>query len=452
MSQAPPSADDLLELETRFCNPQSKDKKWPHNPLSHPNKEQRAAEKRVKQERVCDFSVRSDAERPDLATLKPPDDDKISHTQSDNPATGPDSLSITINGNVIEIKDQIQIYAANHLITHPLVSPVLQPTLGGLPPLFIQVGGGELLRDEQIYLAHKAAAPLSYLPAPSAHLSAEFISSQAARYRPTNVQLQVWDDLCHVAPTLSFTRPAKYMYRSIAQFGAWALARAQKTAIDILDDDDISIISTTSSSGSESDSNLSPDDIKLSMPRSAQSVGFEHASRKTSKGPTVGKAGDPLPPFEKHMIRQRIDRNGNINPLPPPTELEALQLSASEIGVIKPGPVQKWMTAQRQWNEKFARQKRAVQKKRIQDMERGFEGFDGETPPPTALAGRRVKGMKKEKAKKRSWGMGLWSLWGSKHDMITVSIYNFILLTNLRGSDAYNMVKYSSGETDKAFH
>lgn len=421
MSWPPPNADDLLELETRFCNPQFKGKEGSHNPLSRSRKEQRAAEKRVKQERVRGFSVRSDAERPNLTTLKPPDDDKISLTQSDNPVIGLNSLlSITINGNVIEIKDQIQIYAANHLITHPLVSPVLQPTLGGLPPLLIQVGGGELLRDEQIYLAHKAAAPLSYLPAPSAHLSAEFISSQAARYRPTNVQLQVWDDLCHVAPTLSFTRPAKYMYRSIAQFGAWALARAQKTAIDILDDDDVSIISTTSSSGNESDGNLSPDDIKLSMPRSAQSVGFEHVSRQTSKGPTVGKAGDPLPPFENHMIRQRIDRNGNINPLPPPTELEALQLSASEIGVIKPGPVQKWMAVQRQWNEKFARQKRAVQTKRIQDMERGFEGFDGETPPPTALAGRRVKGMEKEKAKKRSWGMSLWSLWGSKHDMITI--------------------------------
>jgi hypothetical protein len=59
--------------------------------------------------------------------------------------------------------------------------------------------------------------------------------------------LQVWDDLCHVAPTLSFTRPAKYMYRSIAQFGAWALARAQKTEIEIVDDDDVSIISKSSS-------------------------------------------------------------------------------------------------------------------------------------------------------------------------------------------------------------
>jgi hypothetical protein len=37
------------------------------------------------------------------------------------------------------------------------------------------------------------------------------------------------------------------MYRSVAQFGAWALARAQKTEIEILDDDDISIISKSDS-------------------------------------------------------------------------------------------------------------------------------------------------------------------------------------------------------------
>ncbi len=75
--------------------------------------------------------------------------------------------------------------------------------------------------------------------------------AQVDLYKPTDVQLQVWDDLCHVAPTLSFTRPAKYMYRSVAQFGAWALARAQGTEIDILDDDEISVITTSDSEHSE---------------------------------------------------------------------------------------------------------------------------------------------------------------------------------------------------------
>lgn len=137
------------------------------------------------------------------------------------------------------------MYANNDLISHPLVSPIMQPTLGGLPPLLVMVGGGEILRDEQIYLAHKCANPSKYLP--PEHTLDDKAREQIKQYKPTDVQLQVWDDLCHVAPTLSFTRPAKYMYRSVAQFGAWALARAQKTEIEILDDDDISVISESTS-------------------------------------------------------------------------------------------------------------------------------------------------------------------------------------------------------------
>ena len=140
------------------------------------------------------------------------------------------------------------MYTTNELLPHPLVSPVTQPTLGGLPPLLIMVGGGEVLRDEQIYVAHKCANPSKYVPAEA--LLDDKARAAIKQYKPTDVQLQVWDDLCHVAPTLSFTRPAKYMYRSVAQFGAWALARAQKTEIEILDDDDISVISN---SGSETD-------------------------------------------------------------------------------------------------------------------------------------------------------------------------------------------------------
>jgi acetyl esterase/lipase len=191
-------------------------------------------------------------------------------TQNDTPAigtaanniTGPTAntvpscghnLSIMIDGKLVEIKDQIQMYASNQLISHPLVSPILQPSLGGLPPLLVLTGGGEMLRDEQIYLAHKAANPAKYPPGDafldeSPH---DHNRNQVNRWKPTDVQLQVWDDLCHVAPTLSFTRPAKYMYRSVAQFGAWALARAQKTEIEILDDDDVSVISHSSSSDDE---------------------------------------------------------------------------------------------------------------------------------------------------------------------------------------------------------
>jgi hypothetical protein len=47
--------------------------------------------------------------------------------------------------------------------------------------------------------------------------------------------------------------------QSVAQFSAWALARAQKIEVDILHDDDISVISTsTSSSDNEEQSPVSP--------------------------------------------------------------------------------------------------------------------------------------------------------------------------------------------------
>jgi len=329
-----------------------------------------------------------------------------------NDGSGPDAntvpgsgheLSIMLDGNLVEIKDQIQMYASNQLISHPLVSPILQPSLGGLPPLLILTGGGEMLRDEQIYLAHKAANPTKYPPGDafldeSPH---DHNRNQVDRWKPTDVQLQVWDDLCHVAPTLSFTRPAKYMYRSIAQFGAWALARAQKTEIEILDDDDVSIISK-----SESDE----DDMT------------EEKKEDSSGNAQVGKAGDPLPPFRHHMIRQRVDRHGIISPLEPESELPGCNLPARDIGVIKPGPVRKWMAAKRQWDTKFASSKRRVQKQRAKEMTKGYEQFgDGEVPPPSALAGRRKVGETlKEEKKKRSYGMSLWALWGSKHDEKTI--------------------------------
>src|SRR5690242_8549539 len=248
--KAPPNADDLMQLDSSA--PYQKPKSSPGVLLSGNAKEDRAAEKDAKAERVRGYSINK--EKPDLNTI-------LDSTQTPDTWVSPDGkygvgpkgiLSVQLDDKArVEIKDQIQLYAANHLITHPLVSPALQPSLGGLPPLLIQTGGGELLRDEQIYVAHKAAHPEAYLPPPSNNQTVEEIEAQATKYKPTNVQLQVWDDLCHVAPTLSFTRPAKHMYRSIAQFGAWALARAQQTSIDILDDDDISFVSTDSDKPSE---------------------------------------------------------------------------------------------------------------------------------------------------------------------------------------------------------
>ncbi|KAM7224192.1 monoterpene epsilon-lactone hydrolase [Rhypophila decipiens] len=340
-------------------------------------------------------------------------------------------LSVEIDGEFVQIKEQIQIYATNHLISHPLVSPVLQSTLGGLPPLLIMVGGEEILRDEQIYLAHKCANPEAYLPPDDTMDDAA--RELIGKYKPTDVHLQVWDGLCHVGPTLSFTSPAKYQYRAISQFGAWALAHAQKTEIDILDDDAISFISSRSSSSSSSSES---ERAEAGDPTNSAEAADKEKQKKESGGgggrtdtknldytKSIGKAGDPLPPFKDHMIRERVTTRGIVFPLPPAEELPGCTMDRNLIGVVKAGTVRKWLEHKKRWDTKFAKTKRRVLEERIREMKAGYEVFgEGEFPPPSALAGRRriSKPEPEGKKKVRSLGMSLWSLWGSKHDEMTV--------------------------------
>ena len=56
----------------------------------------------------------------------------------------------TDGGEFIEVAQQVQLYAPNGLLRHPLVSPALS-YLGGLPPLLFIAGDREVLRDEIIY-------------------------------------------------------------------------------------------------------------------------------------------------------------------------------------------------------------------------------------------------------------------------------------------------------------
>lgn len=320
-------------------------------------------------------------------------------------------LFVTIDDKAVEIQDQIHLYTTNQMISHPLVSPVLTPILAGLPPLLIMTGGGELLRDEQIYLAHKAARPLEYPPSQAYLANHPEARTLLNECKPTYVQLQVWDDLCHVAPTLSFTKPAKHMYRSIARFGAWALGWDQKRNVYIRNDDEPALLCP----GSE-DNVRKPEQGRMLLPDRASA---EH----------VRRAGDPLPHFTDNMIRERVNRHGIIRPLEDPSLLPALTIPANEIGVIKPGPVLKWAEAKQNWDTKYAKEAQKVRKKRADQSAAGFQEFfqDGkvERPPPSALAGRRGHLMpeeeKQETKKSKSWGMSLWSIWGSAYDEKAVS-------------------------------
>ncbi|KAJ9200356.1 hypothetical protein DTO166G4_3357 [Paecilomyces variotii] len=395
----PPNADDMLAIE-QGAHDQIAKSKGLEPATSNDNRESHEAH-------VHGYTVRQtnlSEEQKAAHFAYPGHQDEVPPSEEPQAPVKPaDNLRVIVDDKELEIKDQIQMYTTNQLISHPLVSPVLQPSLGGLPPLLILTGGGEMLRDEQIYLAHKAADPKKY-PPNDVYLN-EYDPNREIlnKYAPTFVQLQVWDGLCHVAPTLSFTRPAKYMFRSIAQFGAWALARAQRTEIDILDDDDVSVIST---SGTDTDDHNT-----------------DHSERKgTNTMPSsVGRAGDPLPPFHHHMIRQRVDTKAHIYPLDPPESLEALQQPPEKVGAINPDVVKKWIAAKKEWDHKFAKEKLKVQSARIKELAAGIERFDGETPPPSALAGRRSALLGTSKRRhRRSPLVMMWNAWSTKHDERTL--------------------------------
>lgn len=441
MAWPPPNAVDMKNISSGAVGSLVGKEKKTHYKYDNDAilKEREKKEELEEEEAVQGFSISDNLqERDDVGSPHNPSTSEHPDRRKGDTIPGPGAdLSIELDGVLVELHDQIQMYAANHLLAHPMVSPVMQPSLGGLPPLLIQTGGGELLRDEQIYLAHKAANPAAYPPGDAIMREYDPHGKILKKYPPTDVQLQVWDDLCHVPHTLSFTRPAKYMYRSVAQFGAWALAHAQKKAITILDDDDISIISTDSGNRTSMDSSTFPiSDPNSEEPSRGRTVANASviASRQTinstqmrahtiaTASGSVGKAGDPLPPFTDHMIRQRVDRHGTIYPLAAASELPSLQMDHNLIGVIKPGPVRKWLAKKKEWDTKYGKEKRSVQRQRIKEMTAGYDSFgSGEVPPPTALAGRRGKNMPAQaKRRGKSWGLAMWSGWGSKHDESTI--------------------------------
>ncbi|KAF9464961.1 hypothetical protein BDZ94DRAFT_1254956 [Collybia nuda] len=122
------------------------------------------------------------------------------------------------SGETLTIDQQVHLYAQNTLLPHPLISPVLS-YLGGLPPLLVIASDKEVLRDEIIYTAHKAANPEKYPIKEETRMLYHPLQDIENRYKPTKVHLQVYDDTAHVLPVLfSFTTPAKFCFRAIATF------------------------------------------------------------------------------------------------------------------------------------------------------------------------------------------------------------------------------------------
>ncbi len=289
------------------------------------------------------------------------------------------NTSIAIDNKIVTIKDQIQLYATNEQISHPLVSPVIAGSLGGLCPLFILGGGAELLRDEIIYIAHKAACPRQYPPMDYYLDRDPRERENLQKYPPTLVHLQMYDDCCHVTPTISMCRPAKYMYRAIANFSLWALARfGGSVQMDIAHDLKKQNLIDLHVQDSDSD---------------ASSPTFRARTAQATTMSEVTVTGVE-PEFIDNMIRERISVLGFIRPMEPVAEMYMLHLRPDDIGVIKEGPVKRWMAARASHDQKYQKRKTKLQKQRAREYveaeQHGFVlgEFDGEKVPPAAAAGR----------------------------------------------------------------
>ncbi|KAK0206338.1 hypothetical protein DFS33DRAFT_1372681 [Desarmillaria ectypa] len=375
------------------------------------------------------------------------------------------------NRNVIplELKSQIQMYATTELfgqLTHPSVSPVLQGSLGNLPPLYILAGDREVLRDEIIYLAHRAAYPSEYPVRDGITKDSERQSFNSKKFvTPTKVHLQVFDGMCHVLTVFSFTNSAKHAYRSIAEFvrqvtdssevhlNRNSFPELHRPAPSIWSHDYEldphrrnrgSRFSQMKKSGlwpkSEVQSSDNIPDINL-YKEGVQNLVKEIGHDITELTSVVDVENTRSDASGIMIIRERVDIWGKMRPMEPKEEIAGLRVRPEEIGLIKEAPAIRWAQGQEERDkifkksaQKATRRRRALEVKASELLKRAKEqglvlhsrrsdvsrryhrrwvshvkstsdqsidgtiqedrrwgpfDLDDETPPPSAIAGRR---------------------------------------------------------------
>ena len=154
---------------------------------------------------------------------------------------------------------------------------------------------------------------------------------------------------------------------------------------------------------------------------------FTKASTAQSLAVSKIRITGSIPDFNENIIRQRISTRGVIREMEPASQIPALNISPEKICVIYPSPTKCWLNAKQIWDVKYAKQTRHVRLARereyIEAQKRGFLGGDlvGETPPPSALAGRPSIHMamtegQDEPLKRKNLVGWIWGRMGGKED------------------------------------
>lgn len=53
------------------------------------------------------------------------------------------------------------------------------------------------------------------------------------------------------------------------------------------------------------------------------------------------------------MIRERVDFRGRLRPMEPPSEIPALKLETSKLGLLKEAPAMRWKKGQDEWDRRY---------------------------------------------------------------------------------------------------
>ncbi|GAA5922423.1 uncharacterized protein JCM15063_003299 [Sporobolomyces koalae] len=297
-------------------------------------------------------------------------------------------IKVEIDGEQVELADQIQLYATNDQLVHPFVSPAFAPSLGGLPPLYVMCGDKEVLRDEAIYMAHRAAHPDKY-PVRKGILEANPTRTEKGKqFPPTKVHLQIYDDACHDLPLFSFTDIAKYCYRAIASFALFVTtdnSASQSSPIatksPIRNDGTSNFLSPPANGSSRSPSPLGPTPRKptarsFASPSSRSSSTSSKAARRLSNiEQTIYTGVEPFnrPEYVDNMIRERVSITGVVRPMEPEDEIQALTIDAEDLGLIKEGPVKRYLAGKAIWDRKFAKQQRKVNLHREKHLQKSIK-------------------------------------------------------------------------------
>ncbi|KAF8879684.1 hypothetical protein CPB85DRAFT_1341605 [Mucidula mucida] len=219
--------------------------------------------------------------RASSATLKSPLAADIGATITPPSVDSPDYEPLTLqtdSGETLTLIQQGHMYTPNRLLNHPLVSPALSYL-------------GEVLRDEILYTAHKAAHPEKYPVQDRMRDMYPVLQGIETRYQATSVHLQVYDDTAHILPVLfSSTTPAKFCFRAIASFCKYVTGSPQQSTSS----SSLQVPLTRSRSGSfSSDSNSSTSQPTNQLTPAVTSPPSEMTEEERLKSPRV--AGETLP-------------------------------------------------------------------------------------------------------------------------------------------------------------